>query len=37
MDRATLNKFIEDFNNLPLEEKEYLVEIMKKQLSESKR
>jgi hypothetical protein len=32
-----LNKFIEDFTTLPLEEKEYLIDIMQKQLVEAKR
>ena len=37
MRNSTLNKLIEDFNHLPLDEKEYLVEIAKKQLIEAKR
>lgn len=37
MVNMTLNKFIEDFITLPLEEKEYLLDIMKKQLIEAKR
>jgi hypothetical protein len=37
MANITLNKFIEDFIILPLEEKEYLLDIMKKQLIEAKR
>lgn len=37
MASVTLNKFIEDFITLPLEEKEYLLDIKKKQLIEAKR
>jgi hypothetical protein len=37
MRNSALNKLIEDFNHLPLEEKEYLIEIAKKQLIEAKR
>ncbi len=37
MVNVTLNKFIEDFITLPLEKKEYLLDIMKKQLIEAKR
>jgi len=37
MRNSTLNKLIEDFNHLPLEEREYLIEIAKKQLIEAKR
>lgn len=33
----TLNKFIEEFNMLPLEDKEYLIDIMEKNLIEAKR
>ena len=34
---ATLNKIIEDFNHLPLDDKEYSVEVIRKQLIEAKR
>jgi hypothetical protein len=34
---ATLNKIIEDFSHLPLDDKEYAVEVIKKQLTEAKR
>jgi len=37
MAKITINKFIEDFIVLPLEEKEYLIEIMQKQFIEEKR
>lgn len=37
MNSATLNKLIEDFNYLTLEDKEYALEIIKKQLIEAKR
>jgi len=34
---ATVNKIIEDFNRLPLDDKEYAAEVIKKQLIEAKR
>ncbi len=37
MRNSTINKLIEDFNHLSLEEREYLIEIAKKQLIEAKR
>jgi hypothetical protein len=37
MNIATLNKIIEDFSHLPLDDKEYAVEIIRKQLIEAKR
>ena len=37
MDGATLNKIIEEFNHLPLDDKEYAVEVIEKQLIEAKR
>ncbi len=37
MGRATVNKVIEDFDDLPLKEKEYVIEIMEKQFTEAKR
>ena len=37
MGSVTLKKFIEDFKNLPIEEKEYALEIVKKQIIEEKR
>lgn len=37
MNTATLNKIIEDFNHLPLDDKEYAVEVIEKQLMEAKR
>ena len=37
MRNSTLNRFIENFNNLSLEEREYLIELAKKQLIEAKR
>lgn len=37
MSNATLNKLIDDFSQLPLEDKEYAVDIIKKQLIEAKR
>ena len=37
MDSTTLNKLIEDFSHLKLDDKEYAVEIIKKQLIEAKR
>ena len=32
-----LNKLIDDFSHLPLEDKEYAVDVIKKQLIEAKR
>jgi hypothetical protein len=37
MGSGTLNKLIEDFSLLPLPEKEYAVDVIKKQLIEAKR
>lgn len=37
MTTAGLNKIIDDFSYLPLEDKSYVVDIMKKQLIEAKR
>ncbi len=37
MGNTTLNKLIEDFSHLKLDDKEYAVEIIKKQLIEAKR
>jgi hypothetical protein len=37
MSTATVNKLIEEFNLLPLDDKEYATEVMKKQLIEAKR
>ena len=37
MNVAKLNKIIEDFNHLPLDDKEYAVEVIEKQLIEAKR
>ena len=37
MNVATLNKIIEEFNHLPLDDKEYAAEIIRKQLIEAKR
>ena len=34
---VTLNKVIEDFRKLPLDEREYVVDIIEKQLIEAKR
>jgi len=34
---ATMNKLIQEFNLLPLDDKEYATEVMKKQLIEAKR
>ncbi len=36
-DSMTLNKLIEDFSHLPLDDREYAVEIIKKQLIDAKR
>ena len=37
MRNSNLNRLIEDFNHLSLEEREYLIELEKKQLIEAKR
>ena len=37
MSNTTLNKLIEDFSHLPLDGREYLIEVIKKQLIEAKR
>jgi hypothetical protein len=37
MDNASLNRLINDFSLLPLDEKEYAVDIIEKQLIEAKR
>ena len=37
MSNVTLKNFIEDFKNLPIKEKEYALEIVKKQIIEEKR
>jgi len=37
MNVSTLNKIIEEFNHLPLDDKEYAVEVIEKQLIEAKR
>jgi len=37
MGNATLNKLIEDFSHLPLDDKEYAVDVIRKQLIEAKR
>ena len=37
MSSTTLNKVIEDFNQLPLDDKDYVIDIIKKQLIEAKR
>ncbi len=37
MGTKTLNKFIEDFSQLPLEDKEYAIDVIKKQLIDAKR
>ncbi len=37
MRNTTLNKLIEDFSHLPLDDREYLIEVIKKQLIEAKR
>jgi len=37
MNVTTLNKIIEEFNQLPLDDKEYAVEVIEKQLIEAKR
>ena len=37
MGTNTLDKLIEDFSQLPLEDKEYAIDVIKKQLIEAKR
>ncbi len=37
MRNSSLNRLIEDFNHLSLEESEYFIELAKKQLIEAKR
>lgn len=37
MSTTALNKLIEDFTQLPMEDKEYAVDIINKQLTEAKR
>ena len=37
MENTALNKIIEDFSSLPLDDKEYALEIIRKQLIESRR
>lgn len=37
MANATLTKVIDDFRKLPLDEKEYVIDIIKKQIIEAKR
>lgn len=37
MGSATLDKVIDDFSHLPLDDKEYAVDVIKKQLVEAKR
>ncbi|MGV8059876.1 MAG: hypothetical protein AB2L12_17935 [Smithellaceae bacterium] len=37
MGTATVNNLIEEFINLPLEDKEYATEVIKKQLIDAKR
>ena len=37
MGTTTLNKLIEDFSQLPMDDKEYAVDVLKKQLTEAKR
>jgi len=37
MRAATLNNLIEEFTHLPLDDKEYAAEVIKKQLIEAKR
>jgi signal transduction histidine kinase len=34
---TALNKLIEDFSQLPMDDKEYAVDVIKKQLTEAKR
>jgi hypothetical protein len=37
MGSATLNKIIEEFSHLPMDDKEYAIDMIKKQLIEAKR
>ena len=37
MSNTALNKLIEDFSHLPLDDKEYVIDVIKKQLIETKR
>ncbi len=37
MNQTTLNKVIEDFNHLSLDEREYVIDVIKKQVIEAKR
>lgn len=37
MNKVTLNKVIKDFGSLPLDDKEYAVDIIERQLIEAKR
>lgn len=37
MSTATLNKIIEDFSCLPIDDKEYAFDVIKRQLIEAKR
>jgi hypothetical protein len=37
MKNTSLNRLVEDFNELPFEDKEYAVELIRKQLIEAKR
>ena len=37
MSTTALNKLIEDFNHLPMDDKEYAVDVIKKQLTEARR
>lgn len=37
MKGVTLNRIIDDFNELPFEDKEYAIELIQKQLIEAKR
>lgn len=37
MSTTTLDKLIDDFKQLPLDDKEYAIDIIKKQLTEAKR
>ena len=37
MSATALNKLIEEFSHLPMDDKEYVVDIIKKQLTEAKR
>ena len=37
MNGVTLNRIIDDFNELPFEDREYAIELIQKQLIEAKR